>query len=65
MAVCEKCWADAGRRAVSNPHKSQTEHYYDLLEERKDNPCEKCQRINDEADYDAAYYRDIGRHGRG
>jgi hypothetical protein len=24
---------------VNNPMKSQSEHYQDLLEERKDNPC--------------------------
>jgi len=39
MPTCEKCWADAHRRAVSNPTRSQVDHYYDLLEERKDNPC--------------------------
>ena len=26
---------------------------------------DECQRINKEEDYDAAYYRDIGRYGRG
>ncbi len=39
MSMCEKCWRDAQLRAVSNPHKSVTEHYYDLPEERKDKPC--------------------------
>jgi len=39
MAGCEKCWADAYRRTLDHPMKSQTEHYQDLLEERKDNPC--------------------------
>ena len=39
MAACEKCWADAYGRMKANPNKGQGEHYYDLLEERKDNPC--------------------------
>jgi len=38
MAGCEKCWADAFRRSYGTS-KSQTECYYELLEERKDNPC--------------------------
>ena len=38
-AACEKCWADAYRRMKANLSKSQGEHYYDLLEERKHNPC--------------------------
>ena len=44
MPVCEKCWAEAARRAVRNPHKSQTEHYYDLLEARCDNPCSQAEQ---------------------
>ena len=48
MAACEKCWADAFWRMTINPFKSQTEHYQDLLEERKDNPCsEKEQKGKD------------------
>lgn len=39
MSACEKCWRDAYMRTLSHPSKSQTEHYYDLLEERKDKPC--------------------------
>lgn len=39
MAACEKCWSDAYMRMVDHPMKSQSEHYQDLLEERKDNPC--------------------------
>jgi len=39
MSVCEKCWGDAYMRMLSEPTKSQSEHYYDLLQERKDNPC--------------------------
>jgi len=41
MAACEKCWQDAYRRMLEHPMKSQTEHYQDLLEERKNNPCSK------------------------
>lgn len=39
MASCEKCWNDAYRRTLSEPMKSQTEHYHDLLQERKYNLC--------------------------
>ena len=39
MAACEKCWGDAYLRMRMNPSKDQVEHYNDLLEERKDNPC--------------------------
>ena len=39
MSACEKCWSDAGRRAYSDTSKTKSEHYMDLLEERKDNPC--------------------------
>jgi hypothetical protein len=38
MPVCEKCWRDAYRIALSRG-KSQTEVYLELLEERKDHPC--------------------------
>lgn len=38
MPVCEKCWADAYRRAMGSG-RSQTDHYYKLLEERKYHPC--------------------------
>ena len=39
MSSCEKCWADAYRRALSQPMISQSKHYHDLLKERKDSPC--------------------------
>ena len=39
MSCCEKCWADAYLRMLTNPMKSQSEHYHDLLIEREDNPC--------------------------
>jgi len=37
--ACEKCWADAYMRWMSNPEKDQAEHYRELLAERKDHPC--------------------------
>jgi hypothetical protein len=38
--ACEKCWGDAYFRWMHvDPSKSQSEHYRDLLEERKNNPC--------------------------
>jgi hypothetical protein len=36
--MCEKCWADAYLRSVCNG-KTQAENYCNLLEERKDDPC--------------------------
>ena len=38
MPCCEKCWADAALKSLST-HRSQTECYFELLKERKDNPC--------------------------
>jgi len=38
MAACEKCWADAFRRAYGSG-RCQTDEYQELIEERKDNPC--------------------------
>jgi len=37
--ACEKCWADAFSRWMSNPEKDQAAHYADLIAERKDHPC--------------------------
>lgn len=39
MASCEKCWGDAYFRMISNPMKCQSEHYQDLIKERKNNQC--------------------------
>ena len=36
---CEKCWNDAQSRIYADTSKSKTEHYQDLLKERKNNPC--------------------------
>ena len=41
MPTCEKCWGDAYMRLLADSSKSQTDHYYDLLKERKENPCTK------------------------
>ena len=38
MPTCEKCWGDAYIRSRES-WKTQTECYYELLEERKDSPC--------------------------
>ncbi len=39
IKVCEKCWSDAFVRSQSDTSKTQTEHYLDLLFERKNHPC--------------------------
>ena len=39
MAVCEKCWREAARRWGCNPHKSQTEYYLEVLQEKENNHC--------------------------
>ena len=52
MPVCEKCWADAWMRARNHPMKSHSEHYHDLLEERKNNPCTEAQQRGE--------YEDVG-----
>ena len=39
MASCEKCWVDAYTRSLVQPWKSQSEHYQELMLERRDNPC--------------------------
>ena len=39
MSSCEKCWYDASLRVRSDYSKTQSEHYYDLLKEREQNPC--------------------------
>lgn len=39
MTLCEKCWTDAYSRAIADTSKSQSEHYADLILERKDNLC--------------------------
>ena len=36
--ACEKCWGDAYKRSLVDG-RAQSEHYRELLEERKDNPC--------------------------
>lgn len=36
--ICEKCWADAYLRSYGT-EKSQLECYFELLDERKHDPC--------------------------
>lgn len=48
MAACEKCWSDAYGRMRSDPTKSQTDHYQEILEERKEKPCSKTEQKEDE-----------------
>ena len=38
MSACEKCWRDASQRALLLGG-SVTDHYGDLLNERRSNPC--------------------------
>jgi len=57
MASCEKCWGDAYTRTHTNPMKSQTEHYQELINERKDNPCTPEQQ----AGHDATVCKKCGR----
>ena len=43
MAACEKCWGDAYMRMLATG-KGQHECYFELLAERKDNPCSERER---------------------
>ncbi len=45
--ACEKCWTDAFRRHLQNPFKGQAEHYRELVEERKDNPCSPADQLGE------------------
>ena len=38
MPMCEKCWRDAGQRAMLLGG-SQVEHYHEILGSRRDKPC--------------------------
>ena len=38
MSACENCWGDAFVRSLIDG-RPQDEHYHELLEERKYNPC--------------------------
>lgn len=63
MAACEKCWADAFGRVRDHPMKSQTEHYQDLLEERKFNPCTPEQQKGETMDKGVPDCPDCGGKG--
>jgi len=52
MSVCEKCWSDAGCRVYSDTSKTKAEHYFDLLKERKDNPCTKEEQVGENDNQD-------------
>ena len=43
MPWCEKCWGDAYLLARDSG-RSQAEHYAELLEQRKDNPCKPAEQ---------------------
>ena len=43
--ACEKCWGDAYMRWMSDPSKTQAEHYTDLLQERKDQHCTMAEQL--------------------
>lgn len=45
MSICHKCWNDAFDRSVNDRTKTQYEHYLDILNERKDNPCTQAEQI--------------------
>ena len=48
MTICEKCWADAHKRAWFNPWQSVSEHYKDILKERAAKPCSAEQQRGEE-----------------
>ena len=54
MSACEKCWADAYRRAIDSG-RSQVECYIELLEERKDHPCSDEEQAGEETADSGAY----------
>lgn len=43
MAACEKCWRDANLRALTLGG-FVSDHYDDLLKERKDKPCSEAEQ---------------------
>ena len=44
IGMCQKCWDDAHLRMQGDSSKSQYDHYVDLMDERRDNPCTPEQR---------------------
>lgn len=63
MSACEKCWRDACRRAGLEGG-SVTEHYYALLDERKDAPCSAAEQRRENPDADSAEILSAGE-GKG
>lgn len=47
--MCEKCWADAYDRMMMRGG-NQTDRYYELLKERKDNPCTDAQQKGEQSE---------------
>jgi hypothetical protein len=45
MSACEKCWRDANQRALLLGG-SVSDHYRDLLNERRDNQCESATSVD-------------------
>ncbi len=51
LGMCNKCWNDAALRVGEDSSKSQYDHYIDLIDERRANPCsseERQQKVNPE-----------------
>ena len=39
FGICDKCWDDAGLRTQGDSSKSQYDHYVELMDERREDPC--------------------------
>jgi len=44
MPLCKRCWTDADLRVWHDRKKTRTEHYRELLAERKATPCTPAQQ---------------------
>lgn len=49
MPACEKCWNIARERNFSDPSKSVTDHYYNVMAEaeKSDHPCSPKEKAGD------------------
>lgn len=61
MATCERCWDNAYARALGDTSKDQTEHYRDLLHERRLMPCTPRDQAGQWWDAEKLYDRRTGR----
>lgn len=59
MSACEKCWRDANWRALHFGG-SVTDHYHDLLRERKDKPCSEAEQRGNGYEAQADTERPVG-----